>query len=1071
MITLNKCIKKYYFCSQLRSIALPIALSLTTYSSLSNAVNSEINAIRLGHHPDKIRFVFDLNQTTTYNIFSLDQPQRLVIDFSDTRLLPKTKLSQQDLKNTSVKKIRSGIHNNDDLRIVFDLDHGIKTKSFKLSNPSRLVIDVFHNPSHKTGQQQVNNPVTTNAIVKVPTITKVDRSNQNLSVIPAATVSLSQKNPFKGNDDNNNDRPSAISVSNKSDFSDEPLEFHLLEYQVKQYLMDDALPAYSRGEELWLDFEAFIQASEFLIEKQGDGSWTGLFFNQANNFNLSADGSNVTIKGKKHNIDTKKLLIYHQNELLIEAQTLQKWFDLVLKVDIRQQSLKVTSNNIFPIEQRDKRLSRQIIKVEKPQSPVVIKDHYQWLTSPQVYVQTEANHLETNGATSDSNRISLTSNMDFLKHQMFYSGSFSDNSSAKSSTIQRLTFSRHADSEESWLGFGANNYSLGDVFSTANNLSSRGGSGEGIVLVRQKNLQTLSQGSTTIVGDSPPGWDVELYRNGQLLEFSQTTSDGRYTFEDQATSPGKNIFTIRLYGPNGQYQEQQQLIWGGGLELDPGDYNYRFSHIDFDQSLLNGELDGVASASALSSSSVEFTYGLSQNLQAGVGYFESETGVRDQLGEFNAEQYFVTNIRANLFTGVLLGEYSQQQDQGSAWQARYLGNLGEHSYEVSYQSFDEDFESPYTVRSTRIESRAELSIFGRTENVVFDAYSLRFRREQHPNEVLRDEIFNRVSRRLGNAFISNEMSYTHNNIGDDTYRGTLKLSGRYQRYGLSGEFDYDPQDANPASVARGTLRWQMKPDVYTSFQLSKQLKNNHEFRIDNTVSWRKDAFDLSFKSSVGSNNFWSVGLGVSMSIGYDRYRKSLYSQSKSLSNSGRVAFNVFVDDNKNNTLDSGERVLDKVRYKDFNTDENSNNFLSIIDIPSLNAYKIDTQKVILDNPYLVAPNRYYTIYTHAGSDLTFNIPVQNTGDIEGHLLNYQNSGEPNDSVVSAGVEIELHNKKGELVAKTVSEFDGYYSFNTVPVGQYSIVTRSRGEFYQQHERFFILDVDNNFQEVKEIIRH
>ncbi len=1050
-----------------RLLTLPSLITLATLHAIpalslipfeAQASYSKLNDVRVGHHSDKVRVVFDLNQSTKYTIFTLKEPHRLVLDFNDTEMLNRVKaqLPNTWLQGTPIKRFRTGRRNQNDLRIVFDLSHDVESKSFILKSPNRLVVDIISKETRPLKKYATNSP-----IPKLPSPKVITKSSPTKPVPPTpkapskaitnAGISSRQTNPIPHTDE-------------------APLDLRLMDYQVNKISLDDALPTYQRGNKLWLDFEAFLHASEFLITQKEKSIWQGIYFNQDKKFTLNIKKREAKSNGKNYTLYPDSL-IQHEGVWLASADDLQKWFELSFTPNERNQSLKVTSNNLFPIEQRYQRYANRNRYIPTNETPIILQDNYQWLTSPRLYMQANVNHLDNDGDTTDTGSFSLTGSMDLFKHQTFYTGTITNSSGNNTNTTQRLTFSRFADSKEDWLALGASHYEVGDVFYSGNNLANRGGSGEGLVIARQKDVQTLNKGITTIAGDAPPGWDVELYRNNQLLDFSRTTRDGRYRFIDQQTAPGKNVFIIRLYGPQGQYQEQQQLIWGGGLELDPGDHNYRFTHIDYDQTLLEGKFDGADLLPASRTRSAEFSYGINSNLQAGLGYFDSQTGERDNFGEFNSERYYQANFRGNFFTGVLLGEFNQQENNGSAWQATYLGNLSDkHSYNINYQSFDKDYDSPFTVRKSKLDNQIELSLFGRGSGTFIDAYDLRLKQEDQTNGSRQDEVFNRLSRRFGPTYLSNEITYRDSNIGQESYRGALKISGRHKKYSLSGQLDYDPSDSKPATAARGTVRWQINKDLYSNIEINKLLRDNHTTIISSDITWRNKYIDVSLKASANTDDFWSVGIGLSTTLDYNRHKKSFYASRDNLADKGRAAFNVYIDENKNNKLDAKEEVVQQVKYKDLQSEQKSpSKYVPINNIPSQNTYQIDTQKVIVDDPYLIAANRYYNIYTHAGSELVFNLPVYNSGDIEGYLLRYTKPDDPDSIIPSPGIEIELRDNKGNIVAQTTSEFDGYYSFNTVPVGDYSIVTRSTKGYFQEHERFFDLDKEDNYREVDNVI--
>lgn len=83
-----------------------------------------------------MRLVFKLNSPTTHKVFALRSPNRLVIDFTNTQLNYKIKL----INNVFIKKIRSAIHNSNDLRVVLNLTMRVRSKSFFKGN--NLIIDL-----------------------------------------------------------------------------------------------------------------------------------------------------------------------------------------------------------------------------------------------------------------------------------------------------------------------------------------------------------------------------------------------------------------------------------------------------------------------------------------------------------------------------------------------------------------------------------------------------------------------------------------------------------------------------------------------------------------------------------------------------------------------------------------------------------------------------------------------------------------------------------------------------------------------------------------------------------------
>ncbi len=104
-----------------------------------------IEGIRLWRAPDHTRLVFDLSAVVEHKIFTLDKPDRLVIDVTHTALAETS--PPLNFINTPITELRSARSGKDNLRIVLELREKINPRSFVLGRNEqygdRLVIDLY----------------------------------------------------------------------------------------------------------------------------------------------------------------------------------------------------------------------------------------------------------------------------------------------------------------------------------------------------------------------------------------------------------------------------------------------------------------------------------------------------------------------------------------------------------------------------------------------------------------------------------------------------------------------------------------------------------------------------------------------------------------------------------------------------------------------------------------------------------------------------------------------------------------------------------------------------------------
>src|ERR1044071_8241690 len=103
----------------------------------------ELREIRIWDGPDGTRVVLDLDSASAFQLQTLSDPQRVVIDLAGVKRAADIGSSQDG--RGLVKRVRTAEHDND-LRVVLDVDGPITAKSFALDPNSeyryRVVIDL-----------------------------------------------------------------------------------------------------------------------------------------------------------------------------------------------------------------------------------------------------------------------------------------------------------------------------------------------------------------------------------------------------------------------------------------------------------------------------------------------------------------------------------------------------------------------------------------------------------------------------------------------------------------------------------------------------------------------------------------------------------------------------------------------------------------------------------------------------------------------------------------------------------------------------------------------------------------
>ena len=139
-------------------IALAVSGALGPFLSFA----ASIDEVRMWQAPDHTRLVFGLSDAVSYNLFTLEDPYRVVIDIENSEL--GDDLSGLDFTTSPIEGMRTGVRNGHDLRIVLDLNTETNPTSFTLAPNSelgnRLVVDLYNLESTVKDSASIINPIT-----------------------------------------------------------------------------------------------------------------------------------------------------------------------------------------------------------------------------------------------------------------------------------------------------------------------------------------------------------------------------------------------------------------------------------------------------------------------------------------------------------------------------------------------------------------------------------------------------------------------------------------------------------------------------------------------------------------------------------------------------------------------------------------------------------------------------------------------------------------------------------------------------------------------------------------------
>jgi N-acetylmuramoyl-L-alanine amidase len=127
----------------MRKLTVLLLLFLGLSASVVQAA-SRVEGVRVWSAPDHTRLVFDIDGPVDHRLFGLHGPERLVVDFTATRMDQPVRI---EADNRHLSGVRHANRQDGKLRVVLDLKQSVRPKSFLLKPNDRyghrLVIDLF----------------------------------------------------------------------------------------------------------------------------------------------------------------------------------------------------------------------------------------------------------------------------------------------------------------------------------------------------------------------------------------------------------------------------------------------------------------------------------------------------------------------------------------------------------------------------------------------------------------------------------------------------------------------------------------------------------------------------------------------------------------------------------------------------------------------------------------------------------------------------------------------------------------------------------------------------------------
>lgn len=849
---------------------------------------------------------------------------------------------------------------------------------------------------------------------------------------------------------------------------------------LEDYNLSQDFFVYTRGDKIFVPFDAFNSTMLIHSKKQSNTLYDGYIMGPKDGFTLDLERLTFKANGKTVQFKSDDIAMF-DGALYLSGAVLEEVMFVKFTLHAREQRLFLKTNKPLPIQdkiKREKLLENAKFRFNKDSAlfrnalelDEVVPVKYRSFSVPSIDILNTISYQKTPASPSVASQNSIQNNARILSlshlgfMQVTTSGTINHTNAtnASSNTNIRITAERNSIEPPTKNGhFLPKQFKIGDVNSTPVNTVSIGNFGRGFSISNLSPIWQVTFNKLLVSGNANPGWDVELYVNGSLYNFSRIEDTGIYKFEDVPLNAGGNMIKLVFYGPFGEKKEVIKEVNLGSGAVKKGKLFYDATVMQdnkFMLGFLNTSL-GATNNSIVSGAErydVKLKYGLLKNtmLESGfLSYDRNSALAKNGLTGFDRVNFVTTSLTSTIGRAMLNASYARDTTSGensmmgsvnlAIGSANILGQYTKYSY--GFITETRNIISNFIDSEYHASLRHPIRIFGMSFTNFIDASRAKF----NVDNQMRDKINHTISTNILGVNVSNSINYTSlYSAGNDTSKGANS----------QGSFTFSHRIFY-GIIVRGNVNYILQPTKqmnYGMIRLDYNRGNEFGFYVGATKNYTSSDVSTyvaglnilhpkamySIGSTYSTNG--ALGLVFTVSTSMARVNNSLINSSKSFANSGIVHGHVFVDNNNNGVMDGDDYPLPNVginvnKRKDETVKSDQNGNITMLNVPAKTPLILEPDEansVVSDEMLGVASKSKIKTVLLPGIVEEFNFPLSRLTDIEGVLSMKDKKGKIR---TLSGVTMNLLDSYGKVVATTKSAYDGYYIFARVVSGKYKIV--------------------------------
>jgi outer membrane protein OmpA-like peptidoglycan-associated protein len=528
---------------------------------------------------------------------------------------------------------------------------------------------------------------------------------------------------------------------------------------------------------------------------------------------------------------------------------------------------------------------------------------------------------------------------------------------------------------------------------------------DGFNLTNARTTIRKALGYYRIAETTEPNWTVELYLNNQMVSYTRADASGFFSFKVPIVY-GTSEITLRFYGPNGEIRSEEKTFNMPFNLLPKGELEYSISG----GSVLDttGTKMGVA----------RFNYGLSRGLTMGWGVeYLSSIARHPEIPYLNFTFQPISKI-------LITGEYAHWVRSKVSVNAMLPGNI---VLDGTYAKYDPNQDA--IVYNYKEERMMGLSIPFRLRNI-----SNSFRAAVRQN-VYEDFSYLSGEASLTTSYQGYSLIYANyfNNSATRTmnYYGNLTLATKFMGANLRASAQYN-YSFNKLLTVRMEMDRRVTKSSYAALRLEDNFMTNSK-NVSLAFRYELPFMNASASSSYG-NRKWQWMEALSGSFAFNSGNKYVYTDNKGNVGKSGIALIPFVDMNFNGKKEANEPYSKGLRIRCSGgqvLNRENDTIIRVVGLEPFVDYTLILDESGFDNVALQLNRKNIKVISDPNQFKRIPIPVLPMGEISGMVTDENGKG-------IGRILVRMTDAKDSLIAKVLTESDGYFNYIGFKPGKYRI---------------------------------